>query len=160
MNAMMSAIEKEFDTNRPVVIVLPGHPIPQPFRPAPVCFIQGTYSPQAGVEAIEVKPAVKSAHAALSTCPNISKLLAMASAIGDGLITSVPLTVVGLRTIVVSGTSVAPLCPDCQEKECRYAKVIKPGKTSTGGNVRRLSSILHPETTGGRQRGAKAQVLR
>jgi len=156
-----SASEKEFDILRPVVAVLPGQPIPQPFRPAVVCFISGTHSPPSGVDAIEVKPVVKSAHTTpLDTCPNISKLITQASILGDGLITSVPLVVVGLRTVVVSGTSVAPLCPDCKEKECKYAKVIKPGKTSTGGNVRGLSSILRAETTGGRQRSAKAQVLR
>jgi len=155
----MRVREREFDALRPAVIVLPGQPIPQPFRPVPVYFISGTYSPTGNVDTVEVKPAIKSPIARHGTCPNIGKLVAVAIAQGcDGLIMSTPVVVVGVRTIVVGGSAVAALCPDCQEERCMYAQVIKPVQTPAGGNIRGLSSMLHTEEAGCRGRGRKAQV--
>jgi hypothetical protein len=125
--------EREYDALRPVVVVIPGQPVPKCFRPLTVWALEGTWDADN-----LVKPAAIM-NSKSDTCPNLHSLISAAITGADGAIVSVPIVIVGVRTIVIPGEESARLCPGCKSEtgRCRYATTIKPVSPNRPGSNRR-----------------------
>jgi hypothetical protein len=131
--------EREYDALRPVVVVIPGQPVPRCFRPLAMWALEGTWDADN-----LVKPAAIVDSKSGGTCPNLHRLISAAMATdADGIIMSVPIIIVGIRTVVIPGEEPARLCPDCKTEtgRCRYATVIKPISPNHPGSNRRSVNL-------------------
>lgn len=132
--------KREYDALRPVVVVIPGHPVPKCFRPLTVWALEGTWDADN-----LVKPAAI-VNSKSGTCSNIHSLISAAITGADGVIVSVPIVIVGIRTIVIpgeEGEESARLCQGCKSEtgRCRYATTIKPTSPNRPGSHRRPISL-------------------
>jgi hypothetical protein len=129
--------EREYDALRPVVVVIPGQPVPRCFRPLAVWALEGTWDADN-----LVKPAAN-VDSKLDTCPNFHRLISAATADADGVIISLPITIIGTRTIVIPGEESARLCPGCKMEagRCKYATTIKPVSPNHSGSNRRSINL-------------------